>query len=167
MNVDMLPNALRWVPRLSTRIVGAAVIIGFGMMAEVVQAMPGGGGVPTDGKSVLAQFVPLILIFAIFWFLMIRPQQKRAKEHRAVLAELKVGDNVITDSGIYGKILKLTDQTVTLEVASKVAIVISRSRVAAKSGKTSNASKNSAKSGAKGKNAAKSKTSKTSKEAKK
>ncbi len=109
----------------------------------IAHAMPGGNADQAGGgRNIIAQFVPLILIFAIFWFLMIRPQQKRAKEHRALLEALKVGDNVITDSGIHGKIVKLGEQTVTLEIASRVSIVLSRPRIAGKT--TGNATASSA-----------------------
>jgi preprotein translocase subunit YajC len=85
-----------------------------------------GGG---EGGSAFAQFIPIILIFVIFWFLIIRPQQRKAKAHRALVAELKKGDDVITDGGILGTIQKVADDFVTLEIASKVPIRIMRSRI--------------------------------------
>lgn len=66
--------------------------------------------------SPLASFVPLILIMAVFYFLLIRPQQKRAKAHRNMLAELAVGDEVLTSGGMFGKVVKITDNAVVLEV---------------------------------------------------
>ncbi|WP_366938387.1 preprotein translocase subunit YajC [uncultured Desulfovibrio sp.] len=63
----------------------------------------------------LMQFMPLILMFLIFWFLLIRPQQKRAKAHKQMLAELKRGDHVITGSGLIGRILEIDDEQVLLE----------------------------------------------------
>ncbi len=97
-------------------------------VATAVLAMiPGGGG---DGGSMFTQFVPLILIFVIFWFLVIRPQQKKAKAHRQLVKELKKGDSVTTDSGILGTIQKVADDFVTLEIAPKVPIRIARSRIA-------------------------------------
>ena len=96
--------------------------------ATTVLAMsPGGGG---GGGNVFAQFLPLILIFAIFWFLVIRPQQKKAKAHRQLVAELKKGDEVFTDGGIFGTVQKVADDLVTLEIAPKVSIRIVRSRIA-------------------------------------
>jgi len=69
------------------------------------------------GMAFIGQFLPLILIFFVFYFLLIRPQQKKAKEHQAYLANLKRGDRVITGGGIYGQITGLTDNVVTLEIA--------------------------------------------------
>lgn len=89
----------------------------------------GGGGFGGDPGSLLAQFFPLILIFIIFWFLLIRPQQKKAKAHRQLVANLKKGDDVLTDGGIRGTIQKVADDLVTLEIAPKVPIRIQRSRI--------------------------------------
>jgi preprotein translocase subunit YajC len=80
--------------------------------------------------GMLSGFLPLILVFAIFWFLVIRPQQKRAKEHRGIVENLKKGDEITTDSGIYGTILKVAQDSVTLEIAPKVQIRIQRARIA-------------------------------------
>lgn len=100
-------------------------------LVETAYAMaPSGGGGGGDGSAVLAQFVPLILIFLIFWFLVIRPQQKRAKSHRQLVANLKKGDEIYTDSGIRGTITRVGDETVTVEIAPKVNIRLQRGRVA-------------------------------------
>jgi len=97
--------------------------------AAIVFAMAPAGA---DGQSgsLFAQFVPLILIFGIFWFLVIRPQQKKAKAHRELVENLKKGDEAYTDGGIHGVIQKVTDDYVTLEIAPKVAIKMIRSRIA-------------------------------------
>ena len=89
-------------------------------------APSGGGGV----MGSLTSFLPLVLMFVVFYFLLIWPQQKKAKAHRQVLANLQKGDNVVTSSGIYGQITGITDTTVTLEIAEKVRIKVSRSAVA-------------------------------------
>lgn len=91
--------------------------------------LPGGGG-GGDTAGMLSGFLPLILVFAIFWFLVIRPQQKRAKEHRNLVSAIKKGDEVTTDSGIFGTIQKVADTSVTLEIAPKVSIRIQRARIA-------------------------------------
>ncbi len=78
----------------------------------------------------IGQFLPLILIFLVFYFLLIRPQQKKAKEHQSYLANLKRGDKVITGGGIYGQITGLTDNAVTLEIADNVRIKVSRAAIA-------------------------------------
>ena len=95
--------------------------------ATTVFAMGAGGA--EGGGNVFAQFIPLILIFAIFWFLVIRPQQKKAKAHRLLVSELKKGDEVFTDGGIYGTVQKVADDVVTLEISPKVPIRIVRSRI--------------------------------------
>ncbi len=76
-----------------------------------------------------ASFIPLILIFAVFYFLLIRPQQKKAKEHQYYLGNLKKGEKVITGGGIHGRITNLTDTIVTLEIADDVRIKISRGSI--------------------------------------
>ncbi|MFH2066661.1 MAG: preprotein translocase subunit YajC [Pseudomonadota bacterium] len=88
----------------------------------------GGAGGAADGGGFTA-FVPLILMFAIFYFLLIRPQQKKAKEHQAMINALKKGDRVITSGGIHGRITTVDDTTITLEVAEKVKIKVSRGNV--------------------------------------
>jgi len=82
------------------------------------------------GMANIAQFVPLVLIFIVFYFLLIRPQQKKAKEHQNYLANLKKGDRVITGGGIHGQITGITDTVVTLEIAENVRIKVSRSAIA-------------------------------------
>ncbi|WP_422444043.1 preprotein translocase subunit YajC [Thermoanaerobacterium sp. DL9XJH110] len=77
----------------------------------------------------LQQFGPLILIFAIFYFLIIRPQQKRERDRRSMLASLKEGDDIITIGGIYGRILNIKDDVITLEVGDKLKIKVTRSAI--------------------------------------
>jgi preprotein translocase subunit YajC len=77
------------------------------------------------------QVIPLVFMFAIFYFLLIRPQQKKAKEHKALLESIKKGDNVITAGGVHGKITAVDDTIVTLEVATGVNIKIIKSYIAA------------------------------------
>lgn len=74
----------------------------------------------------MMNIVPLIFMFAIFYFLLIRPQQKKAKEHRAMIDSLKTGENVKTASGIHGKIAAIDDQVITLEIATGVKIKIDK-----------------------------------------
>lgn len=82
------------------------------------------------GGSGLVQFLPFVLIFVIFYFLLIRPQQKQRKQHQQLLDNLKTGDKVVTASGIYASIVKLGDERVTLEIAPKVNVQIDRSQIA-------------------------------------
>lgn len=86
----------------------------FESLAHAMGAAPGAGG-QASGTDMLVQFVPLILMFAIFWFLLIRPQQKRAKEHKKMLDNLKRGDHVITSGGMMGRIMELDVDTMLLE----------------------------------------------------
>ncbi len=79
----------------------------------------------------IAGFLPIIILFAIFYFLLIRPQQKKAKEHREMIANLKKGVRIITSGGIYGTIISIDDTTIGLEIAEKVKIKITRGNVAA------------------------------------
>jgi preprotein translocase subunit YajC len=83
-----------------------------------------------SGLASFAQFVPLILIFVVFYFLLIRPQQKKAKEHQNYLANLKKGDRVITGGGIHGQITGITDSVITLEIAENVRVKVNRGAIA-------------------------------------
>lgn len=83
--------------------------------------------------GMLTQFqglIPLVFMFAIFYFLLIRPQQKKAKEHRALLDALKKGDQVVTAGGMHGKVTALDDQVVTLEIAPGVNVRINKGYIA-------------------------------------
>ena len=95
-------------------------------MIETAYAMGGNFGGDAAG---IGAFIPLILMFLIFYFLLIRPQQKRTKEHKEVLSNLKKGDMIITAGGIHGKITGLTDTIVTLEIADKVRVKVSRNQI--------------------------------------
>jgi preprotein translocase subunit YajC len=74
-------------------------------------------------------FLPIILLFVILYFLMIRPQMKRAKEQKAMIEALQKGDEVVTAGGLVGRITKLGDQYLTLEIAPSTEIVVQRSAV--------------------------------------
>jgi preprotein translocase subunit YajC len=80
--------------------------------------------------SDLMTFLPMIAIFVVFYFLLIRPQQKRAKETRAMLEALQKGDEVVTAGGIVGRIAKLTDQYAAVEIAPNVEISVQRGAIA-------------------------------------
>lgn len=99
-------------------------------MISLVYAMgTGGSGTGGEGGG-FGVFIPMILLFAIFYFLLIRPQQKKAKEHRELLNALKVGDNILTNGGLYGKITGLKENTVTIEISPKVRVKVSRGSIA-------------------------------------
>ena len=78
----------------------------------------------------IASFIPLILIFVVFYFLLIRPQQKQAKQHQLFLDNLKNGNKVVTKGGIHGTITGMTDTVITLEIADNVRIKVSRAAIA-------------------------------------
>lgn len=88
------------------------------------------GGAAGGGQSALLNIVPLIFMFGIFYFLLIRPQQKRAKEHRALLDTLKKGDQVVTAGGLHGKVSAIDEAVVTLEVATGVNIKVDKGHIA-------------------------------------
>jgi preprotein translocase subunit YajC len=91
----------------------------------------GPGGAGGEGGGGFSTFIPLILMFVIFYFLLIRPQQKKTKEHRQMITNLKKGDRVITSGGLHGQITGLSDTTLTVEIADKVRVKIARGNVAA------------------------------------
>jgi len=86
----------------------------------------------TSSGSPLATFLPLILIGAVFYFLLIRPQQRRARAQRALLQSIDVGDEVITVGGIFAKVRAVDDDSVTLEVAPGTELRFLRSAIARK-----------------------------------
>ena len=92
-----------------------------------------GAGAPAGAQGQgggLGPFVPLIAMVVIFYFLLIRPQQKKAKKHQEMLDALKRDDMVVTTGGVHGKITGLTDTIATLEIAPNVKIKVSRANIA-------------------------------------
>jgi preprotein translocase subunit YajC len=104
-----------------------------------------GAGAAPQGAGGFSAFVPLIIMFAIFYFLLIRPQQKKAKEHREMVNNVKRGDRIITSGGIHGRVTAVSDVTLTLEIADKVRIKLGRGNVSTlvKSASEGQVSKNS------------------------
>ncbi len=78
----------------------------------------------------LMSFLPLIVIFAVFYFMLIRPQMKRSKEHRLLVSQLAKGDEVITNGGLLGRITEVSDSFVTLELTDNVQVKLQRQAVA-------------------------------------
>ena len=99
------------------------------MLISTAYAMGAPGGQAGQAGGI-AGFLPIIILFAIFYFLLIRPQQKKAKEHKEMIANLKKGNRVVTSGGIFGTIISLDDTTVGLEIAEKVKIKVARANVA-------------------------------------
>lgn len=96
-------------------------------MIDLAYAMGQTGG--EGGAGGFAGFIPLILMFVIFYFLLIRPQQKKSKEHREMVNNLRKGDRIITSGGIHGRITGVTEGTLTVEIADKVRVKVNRGNV--------------------------------------
>lgn len=93
----------------------------FIVSAQAQDASPQGG---------LVSFLPLIVIFVIFYFLLIRPQMKRAKDHRKLVEQLSVGDEVVTNGGLLGRITRVEESFVTVEFTDKVQIKVQKHAIA-------------------------------------
>jgi len=98
-------------------------------MFNLVYAMGTGGTGGGTGSGGLGAFLPLIIIFAIFYFLLIRPQQKKSKQHKQLLADLKKGDKIVSSGGLHGIITGLADDVVTVEISPKVRVKITRGSI--------------------------------------
>ncbi len=92
------------------------------------QAAPAAAQDPLGG---LTGILPMIFMFGVLWFLMIRPQMKRAKEHKALLEGLQKNDEVLTGGGIVGKVVAISDAYVTVEVAANTQIVVQKQAIGA------------------------------------
>ena len=90
-----------------------------------------GGTTGSGGSGGFASFIPLILMFVIFYFLLIRPQQKKTKEHRQMVDNLKTGDRIITSGGLHGRVTGVTESALTVEIAEKVRVKVNRASVTA------------------------------------
>ena len=97
-------------------------LLGVNMFISQAYAQASSGG----GSSFLIQIAPLILIFAVFYFLLIRPQQKRAKDHKKLLSELKKGDEIVTNGGVVGKINSVDESFAALEIAEGVVVKVQK-----------------------------------------
>ena len=95
----------------------------------IADAYAQAGGAQQE-PSIWVTLLPLILLLVIFYFLLIRPQAKRAKEHRKMVEALNEGDEVVTNGGLLGRIIQVEDDFVTLEVANKVQVRVQRHAVA-------------------------------------
>lgn len=103
------------------------------LVSSAAMAEAGAGG----AASPLAGFLPIILIVAIFYLLIIRPQSKKFKEHKAMIEAIAKGDSVVTGGGIHGKVTKVSeDGTLKVEIASGVEVVLEQATVSQVKGKT-------------------------------
>ncbi len=98
-------------------------------MINIAYAMGQGGASGGQGAGGFSAFIPLILMFVIFYFLLIRPQQKRTKQHREMISSLKPGDRIVTGGGIHGRVTAVGDTVLTVEIADKVRVKVNRGNV--------------------------------------
>ena len=96
-------------------------------MLMMMQAAP--AGQPNGTAAFFIQMFPLLAIFVIFYFLMIRPQQRRVKEHQARISAVKKGDEVVTGGGIRGKVTKVSDDEAEVEIAQGVKVRVVKSTI--------------------------------------
>ncbi len=87
-------------------------------------------GATADPTGGIMGLLPLILMFGILWFLMIRPQMKKAKEHKAILESLQKGDEVMTQGGVAGKVASVGESYVRVEIADGVEVLVQKAAVA-------------------------------------
>ncbi|MDX8392101.1 MAG: preprotein translocase subunit YajC [Mariprofundaceae bacterium] len=105
---------------LNQTLAAGAVLLAFIPSAHAAGDAFGGG---------IAQLIPLVLIIVIFYFLLIRPQQKRLKSHQSMISELKKGDNVVTAGGIVGTVHDVSEDIVRVEIADKVRVKVKRDTI--------------------------------------
>lgn len=98
-------------------------------MINIAYAMGQGGSSAGQGAAGFTSLIPIILMFVIFYFLLIRPQQKKAKEHREMISHLKKGDRIVTSGGLHGRITAVGETTMTVEIADRVRVKIARGNV--------------------------------------
>jgi len=98
-------------------------------LTNIAYAMGQFGGSSGEGAGGFSAFIPLILMFVVFYFLLIRPQQKKTKEHREMITHLKKGDRIVTSGGLHGRITAVSETTMTVEIAEKVRVKIARGNV--------------------------------------
>ncbi len=107
------------------------------MLNFIMQAAPA-----NPGPSAVSSLLPFLLIGLVFYFLLIRPQNKRLKEHRAMLAAIVKGDTIVTNGGLIGKVTKATDEELTLDLGSGTKVKVVRSMIADVRNKTTPANTN-------------------------
>ena len=100
-----------------------------GRMETLVFALSG-SGTGEGGPSMLTSFIPILLIFVIFYFLLIRPQQKKQKQHQEMVKAVKKGDRIVTNGGIYGTVADVKEQMIVLRIADNVKIELVKGSIA-------------------------------------
>ena len=95
-------------------------------MINTAYAMGQGGAASGQGAGGFTSLIPIVLMFVIFYFLLIRPQQKKAKEHREMISQVRKGDRIVTSGGLHGRVTAVGDATLTVEIADRVRVKIAR-----------------------------------------
>ncbi len=103
----------------------------FNLITDAYAMAPAPGGQSGGATGMITSLLPLVLIFVVFYFLLIRPQQKKAKEHKEMLDNIKKGDKIITAGGIYGVVESVDNKTLTVKIAENTKIKIGKGSVAA------------------------------------
>lgn len=98
-------------------------------MTDILTLTAAAAAGQNSGSAILIGILPWLLIFLIFYMLMIRPQQKRVKEHQAAIAAIKKGDDVITGGGIRGRVTKVNDEEIEVEIANNVRVRVVKGTV--------------------------------------
>lgn len=98
-------------------------------MIGTAYAMGQSGAATQAPGGVFAQFIPIVIMFVIIYFLLIRPQQKKMKEHKEMMGNLKKGDKIVTSGGVYGTITSVAETTINLEIADKIEIKLDKACV--------------------------------------
>ena len=93
-------------------------------------------GGKSQGNPIMSM-APLVLLFVVFYFLLIRPQQKKSKDHKEMLSKVEKGDNAVTNGGLYGRVTAVSDDTLTLEIADNVRVKVARQAIASRTSKSS------------------------------
>ena len=122
------------MPRLSAKIgqfskVGKFALLGLVLFGLTACPQPGAGGEGDGGLGGIGAILPLVLIFVVFYFLLIRPQQKKQKAHKQMLSEVRRGDDVVTNGGIVGHVIKSRDENLLVEIAPGVRVRVMRTMI--------------------------------------
>jgi preprotein translocase subunit YajC len=106
------------------------------MSYSIIATLSASAAAPSGGTAFFIQMLPLLFVFVIFYVLMIRPQQRRVREHAATIAAVQKGDEVITGGGLRGKVTKVADEEVEVEIAQGVKVRVVRSTLSHVLGKS-------------------------------
>jgi len=111
------------------RLFGKLAVLGFVMVSLTACPQAGGAGGDGDSGGMLMSILPLILIFVVFYFLLIRPQQRKQKAHREMLQQVSRGDDIVTSGGIIGQVIKARQDNLLVEIAPDVRVRIKRGMI--------------------------------------